>query len=301
MALTGRIAGLLKKAGDPLALLAHLRKMGRFTEEELRSKIDRAIVGVNSAGFDDWGLDPKAILTSVSAIEWVYSKYFRVESVNIDRVPDGRVLLVANHGGQIPIDAALIMMSMLLDRQPPRLARGMVERWFPVLPFVSTWFMRCGGMVGDHRNCRLLLERDEAVLVFPEGAKGSGKLYTDRYKLQRFGTGFVRLALESKAPIVPVAVIGCEETYPSIMNLGSLAKLVGAPYLPITPLFPFLGPLGMLPLPAKVTLRFGEPIRFDADPEAPDAQVQNLVDQVRDALAAEMRTGLSKRGEKIFG
>jgi 1-acyl-sn-glycerol-3-phosphate acyltransferase len=155
--------------------------------------------------------------------------------------------------------------------------------------------------VGDHRNCRLLLEREECVLVFPEGVKGSGKTIYERYQLQKFGTGFMRLALEAKAPIVPVGVIGCEETYPGILSLKKAARLVGAPYLPVTPFFPLLGPLGALPLPAQVTLRFGEPMKFDLDPEAPDAEIQKLVDQVRDALDGEIQTGLKERGDKIFG
>jgi 1-acyl-sn-glycerol-3-phosphate acyltransferase len=276
---------LLKKGVDP----------------ELEDRIERAVVQVNSAGFDEWGLDPQALKATISLTEWIYRKYFRVRTVGIERIPEGRVLLVGNHGGQIPIDGALVTMSTLLDGNPPRITRGMVERWFPSLPFVSTLFTRCGGMVGDHRNCRLLLEREECVLVFPEGVKGSGKRIQERYQLQRFGTGFVRLALEAKAPIVPVAVIGCEETYPSIFKLEKLAKFIGAPYLPITPFFPLLGPLGILPLPTQVTLRYGEPIHLDADPEAPDSEIHALVERVRTALEAEIQAGLEERGGKVFG
>ncbi len=268
---------------------------------ELESRVDRAVVHVNSAGFDDWGLDPRTVKATLSVLEWVYRKYFRVRTVGIDRIPQGRVLLIANHGGQIPIDGLLTSMAVMIDGEPPRVARGMVERWFPSLPFVSTLFMRCGGMVGDHRNCRLLLEREECVIVFPEGVKGSGKLIKDRYKLQKFGTGFVRLALETRTPIVPVAIIGCEETYPGIFNFKRLAKLVGAPYLPVTPFFPLLGAIGMVPLPTQVTLRFGEPIHFDNDPDAPDVEVDGLVERVKSALQQEIDTGLAERGEQIFG
>jgi 1-acyl-sn-glycerol-3-phosphate acyltransferase len=268
---------------------------------ELDERVERAVMHVNSAGFDDWGLDPQTLKATLSVTEWIYRKYFRVRAENIERIPEGRCLLVANHGGQVPLDGMLIAMSVLLDGNPPRIARGMVERWFPSLPFISTLFMRCGGMVGDHRNCRLLLEREECVLVFPEGVKGSGKSIYDRYKLQKFGTGFIRLALETGAPIVPVGVIGCEETYPGIFNFKKLAKLVGAPYLPVTPFFPFLGPIGMLPLPTQVSLRFGEPLKFDVDPEAPDAEIEALVEKVRVALDAEIQTGLAERGGKLFG
>jgi 1-acyl-sn-glycerol-3-phosphate acyltransferase len=271
------------------------------TRPDLLEKVDRAVLHVNSAGFDDWGLHPGTLKAAVGVLEAIYTKYFRVKTVGIENIPSGRVLLVANHGGQLPLDGMLISLAVLLDGKPPRIARGMVERWFPSLPFVSTFFTRCGGMVGDHRNCRLLLERDECVLVFPEGVRGSGKTIHDAYKLEKFGTGFLRLALEAKAPIVPVAVIGCEETYPGIYNFKSLAKLVGAPYLPVTPFFPLLGPLGLVPLPTQVTLRFGQPLRFDLDPEAPDAEVAELVDQVRDSLREQIHIGLEERGGKIFG
>ena len=273
----------------------------RGVRHELDERVERAVMHVNSAGFDDWGLDPQTLKATLSVTEWIYRKYFRVRAENIDRIPEGRVLLVANHGGQVPLDGMLIAMSVLLDGEPPRIARGMVERWFPSLPFISTLFMRCGGMVGDSRNCRLLLDREECVLVFPEGVKGSGKSIYDRYKLQKFGTGFVRLALEARAPIVPVGVIGCEETYPGIFNFKKLAKLVGAPYLPVTPFFPLLGALGMLPLPTQVSLRFGKPIHFDMDPEAPDSEIEKLVEQVRAALDGEIQTGLAERGGKLFG
>jgi 1-acyl-sn-glycerol-3-phosphate acyltransferase len=275
--------------------------LGTGVRPELAERVDQAVVRVNSAGFDEWGLDPETLKATMHVTEWIYRKYFRVKAVNIGRIPRGRCLLIANHGGQLPIDGMLIAMSVLLDGDPPRVARGMVERWFPRLPFVSTWFMRCGGMVGDHRNCRILLDREECVLVFPEGVKGSGKTISEKYRLQRFGTGFMRLALESRAPIVPVAVIGCEETYPGILSLKKLAKLFGAPYIPVTPFFPLLGPLGALPLPTQVTLRFGEPMRFDADPDAGDAQVERLVEQVKQALDRELKIGLEERGEKIFG
>lgn len=271
------------------------------TSPELASRVDQAISRVNSAGFDDWGLDPSTVKAVAGMAEKIYRDYFRVKVVGVEKVPAGRVLLIANHGGQLPLDGMLVAASLMLDGQPPRLVRSMVERWFPSLPFISTLFTRCGGMVGDQRNCRILLERDECVLVFPEGVRGSGKTIDHAYELQKFGTGFLRLALETKAPIIPVAVIGCEETYPGLFNLKPLAKLMGAPYFPITPFFPLLGPLGAVPLPTQVTLRFGDPLRFDADPEAPDAQIQNYVDQVRDALAAEIKLGLEERGGDIFG
>jgi len=265
-----------------------------------RHRVQHAPAQLNSAGIDDWGLDPVTLQAALAACRWFYRDYFRVETNGIERVPEGRVLLIANHGGQLPFDGVLLGMSLLLDANPARIPRGMVERWFPSIPFISTLFMRCGQMVGDIHNCRDLLERDQSVVVFPEGTRGSGKPWSKRYQLQRFGTGFVRLALETNTPIVPVGIIGCEEMYPAIFHLKGLARFLKVPYVPVTPLFPAFGLAGALPLPAKVTLRFGEPIRFKGDADAPDSVIDEMVEQVKTALSAEIREGLRLRGKNPF-
>lgn len=254
----------------------------------------RAYAQVNSAGFDPWGLH---LPTAEESIRWfsLLWKYFRVEVHGIDQVPEGRVLLVPNHGGQLPIDGTLVGLAMVLEANPPRVARGMVERWFPSLPFVSSLFTRCGQVVGDPANCRTLLDQDQAIMVFPEGVRGSGKLYDKRYQLQKMGTGFVRLALESNAPIVPVAIIGAEETYPAIHDAKRLAKLLGAPYMPITPFWPLFGPLGAVPLPVQIDIHFGAPIYLDGDADGSDKEISVLVDQVRDTLQGMIDEGLEAR------
>jgi len=255
----------------------------------------REQANVNSAGFDPWGLHVETAEGWLAACRWMYEKYFRVETHGIERVPEGRVLLVPNHGGQLPLDGMLLALSMVLEANPPRIVRGMVERWFPSLPFISTLFTRCGQTVGDPRNCVGLLESDQPIMVFPEGVRGSGKTYWKRYQLQQFGTGFVRIALQTGSPIVPVAVVGAEEIYPSIYNVSWLAKLMGIPYVPVTPFWPFLGLLGALPLPVKIDLYYGEPIRFDADPDAPDDEVREMVDQVKAAISSMIEEGLARR------
>lgn len=270
-----------------------------FNAED-EERIKSVPLKLNSAGFDPWGVDPDTIRLVVSAVKWLYTDYFRVETHNIDRVPSGKVILAANHGGQIPIDGLIIALSMFLEHHPPRVVRGMTERWVPGLPFVSTLFTRVGEVIGDPKICRDLLNRDEAVLVFPEGVRGSGKNFMKRYQLQRFGTGFVRLALETGAPIVPVAAIGTEEVYPGIANFKPLARLLRAPYFPVTPFFPLLGPLGALPLPCKITLRYGDPIYFDADPDVSDEEAERMVQQVKTAMQTEIQLGLRKRKERIF-
>ncbi len=268
---------------------------------ELVEKIDQAVNRrINSAGFDPWGLDPETVKNVVAAMLPVYRKYFRVDSVGAEKIPEGRVLLVSNHGGQIPLDGFIIGMSLIVDAPKPRIVRGMFERWATHLPFVGSFFGKLGQVVGDQRNCLDLLSREEAVLVFPEGVQACGKTVQHRYELMRFGSGFMRLALEAGTPIIPVAVIGCEEAYPSLLNIKPLAKLLSAPYVPITPLFPFLGPLGLIPLPTRISVRFGEPLRFEGDPDAPDTEIDLKVERVRAAVQAELSEGLRLRGDRLF-
>jgi 1-acyl-sn-glycerol-3-phosphate acyltransferase len=266
----------------------------------LADRLARLPNELNSAGFDRWGMHPETIRRFAPILYMLYKRYFRVETEGLENLPEGRVLMIGNHGGQIPLDAMMVGLSVFLEGEPPRVVRPMVERWVPTVPFVNSLFTRCGAMTGDPVNCRELLSHDQPVLVFPEGVRGSGKLYKDRYQLQRFGTGFMRLALEAKAPIVPVAIIGTEETYPSVFNFESLAKLLGAPYFPVTPFFPLLGVLGMLPLPSKITVRFGKPVYFEGDSTEPEESIREKVQQIKDSLQSEINVGLEKRGENIF-
>lgn len=261
---------------------------------ELRAKLRRASK-LSSAGFDTYGLHPETLERVLRWTRWIYRDYFRVEAEGLENVPAGRVMLVPNHGGQLPLDGMLVGLAMVLDADPPRFVRGMVERWFPSLPFVSTLFVRCGQVVGDPENCKNLLEREEAIMVFPEGVRGSGKTWWHRYELQEFGTGFVRLAIATNTPIVPVGVIGAEETYPAIYDAKWLARLLKIPYVPVTPFWPLLGPLGALPLPVPIALKFGEPLRFEGDADAPDHEVAEKVDQVKARIDALLQRGLDER------
>ena len=263
-----------------------------YLSDEDKNRVDRALKNLASTGFDPWGVSPPTLKASLASTIWFYRKYFRVTTQGIKNIPQGRCLLIANHSGQIPIDAMLIGTAALLELDPPRLVRGMVERWAPSLPFVSTFFSRCGQVTGDVHNAKTLLENEECVMVFPEGTGGSGKTIFERYELQKFGTGFVRLALETKTPIIPIGVIGCEEMLPSLSRLQPLAKSLGVPYIPILP--------SLFPLPTKITLRFGEPILFEGNPDEPDAEVYRKVETVRTAIRAELETGLKARGERIF-
>jgi 1-acyl-sn-glycerol-3-phosphate acyltransferase len=261
--------------------------------EEFNDRLSRVPVNLTPSGTDEFGLDPQWTKYTLAAAGWLHRNYFRSEVVGAENVPSGRVLLIANHSGQIPIDGALIGAAMFMDVEPPRFIRAMVEKWTQTLPFVSLLFSRVGQVVGVPENALRLLERDEALLVFPEGARGISKPFRDRYRLAEFGLGFMRLAMETGTPICPVAVIGGEEQYVSVGNFASLAKALGAPSLPILP--QLLLPGGVLPLPTKYRIRFGEPLRFDGDPDDDDAVIDDKVQVVRSTIQSMLNRGLAER------
>ena len=267
----------------------------RRLEDEIDARLARIPTRLNEYDFDEHGLSPDYVRRYALPGALAYRYYFRSEVFGIQGVPAGRVLLVANHAGQLPFDGMMLTMAMLLDAEPPRIARGMAEYWVSELPFVSVMAARGGALVGTPRNCESMLEAGECVMVFPEGVRGMNKLYRDRYRLMRFGLGFMRLALATRTPIVPVSIVGSEEQQPGFANLERVGKLFGMPALPITLGFPWLGPLGLLPLPVKYRIYFGEPLRFEGDPDDDDAHVEAKVDVVRKAIAAGFERGLAER------
>src|SRR5690349_11557103 len=222
-----------------------IRLLGRDFEDRLR----RVPIPMGTGGVDPFGLDPAWAKYAVAVAAFFHRFYFRADVFGIEHIPHGRVLLVSNHSGQLPLDGMLIGASLFLDAEPPRIIRSMVEKWTQTLPFVSTAFSRVGQVVGVPENARRLLELGEMLLVFPEGTRGISKSFGERYRLTDFGLGFMRLALETGTPIVPVAVIGAEEQYISLGNLGVAAKVFGMPNFPVLP--QFLLPGGQLPLPTK--------------------------------------------------
>ncbi len=244
----------------------------------------------NAYGVDPYGLDVDFAVTAAAPFLWLYRKYFRVQVHGIEHVPtQGRVLVVGNHSGQLPFDAAMVGLSLLVELDPPRLARALVERWVPRLPFVSSFYARLGQVVGTPENCRRLLAAEEALTVFPEGVRGLNKPFTQRYKLQAFGQGFMRLALETGTPIVPVGVVGAEEQAPSLANLRPLARLLAMPSLPLTPT-----PLA-LPLPTRYHLHFGPLMRFTGSSDDEDAVLDAKVEEVKAAIAGLLAEGLRTR------
>lgn len=281
----------------PSALLERLLPPPlRKVQDELEARLARIPTMLNEFGIDPFGYEPRFAAQVLLPLALAHRYWLRVETTGIERVPGGRVLLVANHGGNtFAWDGAMLSMSMLLDAEPPRVVRGMAEYYLPTLPFFGTLMHRVGSVVGTPSNCAQLLDRGEAIMVFPEGERGFVKPYTERYQLQRFGLGFMRLALETDTPIVPVGIVGNEEQSPGLLRSRWLGKLIGAPVAPITLTFPWLGLASFLPLPVKFRLHFGEPLRFDGDPSEEDAEIQKKVDVVKDAIRAGIAEGLAAR------
>ncbi|HZX96045.1 MAG TPA: 1-acyl-sn-glycerol-3-phosphate acyltransferase, partial [Myxococcales bacterium] len=197
----------------------------------------------------------------------------------------GRAMLVGNHSGGIALDAAMVIAACFLELDPPRLAQGMAEKFINRFPFASTWTSRCGQLTGLPEHAQRLLEDDRLLMVFPEGARGTAKLWKDRFSLVEFGTGFLRLAQKTKSPIVPFAFLGGGDAIPTVGNLYKIGKLVGVPYLPVTP---WLLPL---PRPAKLSIHFGEPMRFDGDGNADDESTARAVGQVKERIGQLIERG----------
>lgn len=280
-----------------MGLLDRLRQFrNNVPADDIDGRTQALVVHGNEFGFDPFGLSRDSVKTAATIARFLYRHYFRAESFGIEHLPaHGRVILVANHSGQLPFDGLVIGSACFLEPPQPRLVRAMVEFFVPTVPFASYLFSRWGQITGTPENCRRLLSAEEAVLVFPEGARGISKPFSRRYQLADFGKGFMRLALETGAPIVPVAVIGAEEQAPAI-NLERIAKLMKLPALPIVPYPPFIAPV---PLPVKYRLYFGEPMRFTGDPDDDDEQLDDKVKQVKNRIQSMIHMGLRAR-EHVF-
>lgn len=294
--------GLISGVGQALrdltgaAVPLSVRELGREIEE----RIAKAPVRLNDFGYDPYGFHPATAAKMLLPAALLYRYYFRCETYDIDNIPAGRVLLIANHAGQMPYDGMMLGVATLLEGKPPRIVRGMGEYFIWKMPWMSIAAARTGTMVGTPENCVSMLEDDECVMVFPEGARGINKPFRKRYQLERFGTGFMRLALETDTPIVPVAIVGSEEQQPGFADLRGLARTIGTPSLPITITFPWLGPLGLVvALPVKYHIYFGEPLVFEGDAHDEDAVIDDKVDVVRRAIEALFERGLAAR-EGIF-
>lgn len=264
--------------------------LDRFVDDELLDRVERMDIPTNEFGYDRWGASPRAAARMLAPVRWLYRRYFRVETEGLEHIPSGRVLLIGNHSGQLAYDGMLVAAALALEAEPPRHVRAMIERWFAYVPLISIMMTRMGQLTGTPRNAaRLLAEEDAAVMVFPEGHRGGGRVWRDRYKILGFGQGFMRMAIETGAPIVPFGFIGGEEMAPSLSRMEPLARLLGAPYFPLSPtVLP-------LPLPAKVRIHFGAPMRFTGTADDEDEVILPYVSEVEQAVADLIADGLAAR------
>ena len=301
--------GGTKPADEVLKLVGELVRhvIGKDGDEKVEQALDflrRRLTGdyeVDEFGFDELLTDTVLL----PLLRPLYRRWFRVEVRGIENVPAaGAALIVANHSGTIPLDSLMTEVAVHDEHPSHRHLRTLGADLVFQLPFVADVARKNGTTLACNEDTERLLAAGELVGVWPEGFKGIGKPFSERYKLQRFGRGgFVSAAIRAKAPIVPCSIVGAEETYPMIANLATLARMIGVPYVPITPTFPWLGPLGLIPLPAKWIIEFGEPIATDGhgDGAADDPMlVFELTDRVRETIQQTLYALLVRRTSTFF-
>jgi len=282
----------------PAALARSAADLPRGVRDRVRS-VARRLDGNYQE--DEWGFDSEFVSLVEPGFDFLYDVWWRVKAVGVENVPaHGRALLAANHAGILPWDATMMSIAVMREHPLPRQPRFLVLNLAFDLPWFSVAIRKVGGVVASPYNAIRLLEQDQLVAVFPEGVKGTGKPYGERYQLQRFGRGgFAEIALRTGAPIVPVAVVGSEEIYPKLGESPLLARLMSTPFFPLTPLFPWLGPLGAIPLPSKWRIEFCEPIETASyGPEGADdrALVLELSERVREVVQQRVLENVVKRG-----
>ena len=256
---------------------------------------------------DPFGYQPEFHARLRPVGEFFYRRYWRVQTDGLEHVPNtGPALIVSNHSGGIPFDAAMLATAVDLEHSRHRLVRFLFDRFVAGMPVIGDAYTRLGSVVASLDNARRLLDHGELVGIFPEGVQGVAKGIGRRYHVQPFHTGFVRLSLERRVPIIPTAVVGAEEIYPVIgkwERLGPLKDILNVPYVPLTPLFPWFGLLGIVPLPTRWHIRFGAPLHLHTSrrsQRAPSARmVSTLAERVRRQIQGMLHELLAER-ESIF-
>jgi 1-acyl-sn-glycerol-3-phosphate acyltransferase len=258
--------------------------------DEISRRVDRLELPFDARGVDPFGVSKWHLAMVYRALGLLYKSYFHVRAEGVAHIPPrGRAMLVGNHSGGIALDGAMVIASCFFELDPPRLLQGMAEKFINRMPFVSMWTARCGQFTGLPEHAQQLLEKDRLLLVFPEGARGTAKLWSERWSLVEFGTGFLRLALRTGTPIVPFGFIGGGDAIPTVANLYKVGKLIGMPYVPVTP--------WLLPLPRPVPLEvhYGEPLRFQGSGDEDDEVVRGYVAQVKAAIEKLIERGRAAR------
>jgi 1-acyl-sn-glycerol-3-phosphate acyltransferase len=272
--------------------------------EDLRTRTRTLGMREREGDVDDFGLDPEALRRARPLLELLRRRWWRVDVHGVEDLPAPPVLFVANRSGVLPWDGLMIAHVVAEAHGPAARPRFLVADYLVTLPFVQPVLARLGGARACRENAERLLRTGRSAVAFPEGVKGAAKPFRERYRLQRFGRGGVlRLALETGVPLVPVAVVGAEEVHPILFKVETLARAVGVPFVPVTPTFPSLGPLGAVPLPSKWSIRFGTPL--DTRALGPDAArdellVARLTEELRAALQRMLDEDVRAR-EGVFG
>jgi 1-acyl-sn-glycerol-3-phosphate acyltransferase len=268
--------------------------------DELRRRVNAFGIAERSGDVDEFGADEVVLARSQPVFDFMQDRYWRIDVDGVENLPDqGPCVLVANRSGLLPYDG--IMISHAIQRTHPAhpLPRFLVADWLITLPFMQPYLARIGGVRASRENAERLLSRGHFVVAFPEGVKGAAKLFRDRYRLQRFGRGgVIRLARETGAPLVPVAVVGAEEVHPVLFKAETMARSFGLPFVPVTPTFPLLGPAGLLPLPSKWTIRIGKPLALDGlggDVVEDELQISRLTEELRQEIQTMVDDGVRTR------
>ncbi len=258
--------------------------------DEISERVDRLELPFDARGVDDYGVSKWHLDKAFRAAALLYRHYFQVRCFGLENVPPrGRAMLVGNHSGGVALDGLMVIASCFFELDPPRLAHGMAEKFINRFPFASVWASRCGQFTGLPEHAQRLLENDRLLMVFPEGARGTAKLWKDRWSLVDFGTGFLRLALRTKTPIVPFGFIGGGDAIPTVANLYKIGRLVGVPYVPVTP---WLLPV---PRPVRLEIHYGAPLQFEGTGAEEDDVIHKHVEQVRASIVALIEQGREAR------
>lgn len=264
------------------------------TSGEVAARVEELDLPFNRHGVDPYGVDKGELAKFFTMLGFFHQKYFDTRVHGIDHIPAaGRAMLVGNHSGGYAVDAGMVIASAFFNMARPRLAQGMVEFFMSKMPFLSMFTSKVGQFTGLPEHCIRLLDDDRLLMVFPEGARGTAKLYKDRDSLVGFGTGFVRMALQTKTPIIPFAFVGAGEAIPTIANLYKLGKLFGVPYIPVTPY------LVALPLPVQFQVVFGEPIELQGSASDTDDVIAGHVERVKSRIAKLLAQGRAVRQGKL--
>ena len=265
--------------------------MPLLATREAVERVKRLELPWNHLGVDPYGATQDELARMFTMLGLLYRRYFRVSVAGLENVPArGRAMLIGNHSGGWALDALMVLASVFYDKEPPRLAHGMAEKFLIKLPFISRMTQATGQLVGLPEHAVRLLADERLLMVFPEGARGTAKLFHERNTLVKFGTGFMRLAMEMKTPIIPFGFVGGGDAVPTVFNLYKVGKLLGVPYIPVTP---YLLPI---PKPVAMRLEYGEPMVFEGTGNEDDEVIAGHVEKVVDTISVLIARGVESQG-----